>query len=66
MSNKMRSVAALALTLAMLLTMMPAAMADSAVYVLHLKPAPTATPKRRQRKPLQRRPPWSPAPLPKP
>lgn len=44
MSNKMRSVAALALTLAMLLTMMPAAMADSAVYVLHLKPAPTATP----------------------
>lgn len=65
MSNKMRSVAALALTLAMLLTMMPAAMADSAVYVLHLKPAPRLPLPRRQRKPPLRRPPWSPAPLPK-
>ncbi len=44
MSNKMKSVAALAMMAVMLLTMMPAAMADSAVYVLHLRPAPTATP----------------------
>ncbi len=44
MSNKMKSLAALVLMMTLLLTMTPAALADSAVYVLHLRPAPTATP----------------------
>ncbi len=43
MSNTMKKVAALVLTLALVLAVMPTAMAGSAVYVLHLKPRVMAT-----------------------